>query len=213
MNPQTAERTSMPRLYLTPADHGQRLTREQFESANAQEGYRYELIHGRLDVSPLPDKPHERLRQWLKRLLDDYAATRSDVINEVSSPARLFLPAPPEEVTAPEPDIVCYRDYPQDIPEDDMNWEHGTPILAVEIISEDTAGKDLERNLALYLQVPTIREYWIIDPREESHSRPSMTVYRRGQRWQKPIEVPAGGTYTTRLLPGFVLNLDRRPQD
>jgi Uma2 family endonuclease len=83
-------------------------------------------------------------------------------------------------------------------------------VLVVEIISENTASKDLERNVTLYLQVKSLREYWIIDPRHESHDRPSMRVYRRrGQRWQKPIEVPAGGTYSTRLLPGFTLVLDR----
>ena len=37
-------------LYLTPADHGRALTLEEFLSARAQEGYKYEIIHGRLDV-------------------------------------------------------------------------------------------------------------------------------------------------------------------
>ena len=69
----------------------------------------------------------------------------------------------------------------------------------------------LERNRELYLEVPSIREYWIVDPRADA-DRPSMTVLRRrGQRWQRPIAVPAGGVYSTRLLPGFTLHLGPQP--
>ncbi len=64
------------------------------------------------------------------------------------------------------------------------------------------------RNVELYLEVPSIREYWIIDPRE-SADRPTLLVYRRrGPRWQRPITVPFGGVYTTRLLPGFSMIVD-----
>jgi hypothetical protein len=62
----------------------------------------------------------------------------------------------------------------------------------------------------LYLQVPSIREYWVLDPRT-SAGQPTLLVYRRrGQRWQRVIRVAGGGTYTTRLLPGFTLVLDTR---
>ncbi len=60
------------KLYLTPNDHGRPLTLDEFEHADAQEGYHYELIDGRLQVSPLPDMPHEELRDWLRRVLDRY---------------------------------------------------------------------------------------------------------------------------------------------
>jgi Uma2 family endonuclease len=105
--------------------------------------------------------------------------------------------------------LAAYRDFP---PDDDVepDWRDVNPILVVEILSPDSAAKDLDRNLDVYLQVPSIREYWIIDPRIDSR-RPSMIVYRRrGQRWQRPIHVEAGGTYDTKLLPGFTLVLDRR---
>jgi Uma2 family endonuclease len=89
-----------------------------------------------------------------------------------------------------------------------MRWQDVSPVLVAEVLSEDTADKDLVRNLGLYLQVPSIREYWILDPRA-SPDHPALTVYRRrGRRWQRPINVPAGGTYSTRLLPDFSLLLD-----
>ena len=197
------------RLYLTPADHGRPLNREEFESADAQEGFRYEPIRGRLEVSPIPDLPHERLLKWLGRLLEDYAQQHREVFNEVFGPARVFIADLEEGLTAPEPDLACYRDFPSDLPLREVNWRDVSPLVVVEVLSPDNADKDLTRNVPLYVQVPTIREYWIVDPRQ-SHERPSLLVYRRrGQCWQKPIRVKAGGAYTTRLLPGFTLVLDR----
>jgi Uma2 family endonuclease len=88
---------------------------------------------------------------------------------------------------------------------EELRWQDVSPLLVVEILSEDTAAKDLRRNYELYLQVPSIREYWVVDPRA-SASRPTLTVHRRrGGRWQRPIAVVSGGEYTTRLLPGFTL--------
>jgi Uma2 family endonuclease len=210
MNQGTAARTTTPPPRLGARDQGKRMTLAAFLAADYEEGFRYELIHGRLFVSPIPNRPHDRLLKWLRRQLEDYSELHPEVFNDVSGPARLILAEPDDDVSAPEPDLVCYRDYPTDVPEGESTWELGSPVLVVEIISEGTADKDLERNPALYLQVPTLLEYWIIDPRE-SYDHPSMTVYRRrGQRWQKPIEVEAGGTYSTRFLPGFTLILDRR---
>jgi Uma2 family endonuclease len=79
-----------------------------------------------------------------------------------------------------------------------------------EILSDSTAEKDLDRNIQLYLRVPSIREYWIVDTRQD-YDRPTLLVYRRrGERWQKPIHVAPGSVYTTKLLPDFRLPLDRR---
>jgi hypothetical protein len=57
----------------------------------------------------------------------------------------------------------------------------------------------------LYRLVPSIAEYWIVDPRVDP-DKPGLIVYRRrGQNWQKPIRVAFGETYVTRHLPGFDL--------
>ena len=57
-------------LKLGPADHGRPLTREEFRTAHWQQGHSYELIDGRLYVSPPPTLPHDRLVTWIYRLLD-----------------------------------------------------------------------------------------------------------------------------------------------
>jgi Uma2 family endonuclease len=196
-------------LHLTPRDRGRALTLEEFERSSGQEGYHYELIDGKLEVSPLPNFSHDLLRKWLERALDRYVELHPDIINHVQSPARVFVPGRAHP-TAPEPDLAAYRGVPLELPAEQIRWQDLEPPIVVEILSLDTADKDLVRNLDLYLQVPSIREYWIVDPRT-SADQPAMTVHRRrGQRWQNPIEIGPGETYSTRLLPGFQLTLDRR---
>ena len=84
-----------------------------------------------------------------------------------------------------------------------------SPVLVVEVLSLDEPDKDLVRNVDLYLRVPSIKEYWLIDSRE-SATRPTMTAYRRhGKRWRTK-RLAFGDRYTTPLLPGFELVVDPR---
>jgi hypothetical protein len=60
------------------------------------------------------------------------------------------------------------------------------------------------------VQVPSIREYWILDAREGPND-PTLIVYRRrGAVWLKPRTFAYGETYTTSLLPRFKLLIDPR---
>jgi Uma2 family endonuclease len=194
-------------LVLSPTDHGRPMTRQEFEAARGQEGYRYELIEGKVYVCPTPNLPHDIIRDWLLDVLKDYGRARPDILNYVSPQARVYVPGR-EEATNPEPDLAAYSDFPRHLLIREQSWENISPILVAEVVSEDDPGKDLERNVELYAQVPSIREYWILDPRADA-DRPTLTVYRRrGRRWQNPILVPPGETYTTRLLPGLELLVD-----
>jgi Uma2 family endonuclease len=194
-------------LQLGPTDHGRPLTWDEFQTASWQSGYRYELIHGKLYVSPVPDLPQNWLELWLFGKLNLYGLQRPDVVNFVTNKARVFVPEEPE-ATQPEPDLAAYHNFPRDIPIAHMDWRNVSPLLVVEVVGENDPEKDFDRNVELYLQVPSIREYWILDGRANPE-QPELLVYRRrGQRWQRPIEVGAGEMYTTRLLPGFAVRVD-----
>ncbi len=111
--------------------------------------------------------------------------------------------------TVPEPDQAAYHNFPLDQPFKKVRWQNVSPILVVEVVSREDPYKDLVRNVKLYLQVPTIQEYWLIDPRKNPE-RPIFRAYRRqGKKWR--IVQPAfGEVYTTKLLPGFALIIDPR---
>jgi Uma2 family endonuclease len=199
------------RLHLTPRDHGRRLTLAEFQHARSREGYHYELINGKLEVWPSPELPHDFLRCWLREKWHECRENHSEALQRICAPAQVFVPGC-RRTTAAEPDVAAYRDFPTDLPVAQLDWRDVSPLLVVEVVSEDTADKDLVRNPPLYLRVPSIREYWILDPRADA-DRPSLLVYRRrGARWQRPLAVAGGRTYTTRLLPGFTLVLDVRAE-
>ena len=196
------------RLYLTPADHGRSLTWDEFASADAREGYRYELIEGRLFVSPPPSTLHEDCVKWLERMLDAYAKDRPNVLRSIRTRSCVILPDTAEDdVSAPEPDLACYTEFAAPFTPA-VDWHDYTPILVIEVISPDTADKDLTRNRRLYLQVPGIQEYWILDPREGVEGLTMLVYRRRGKRWAACQTIAPGATYTTPMLPGFALVLD-----
>jgi Uma2 family endonuclease len=194
-------------LKIGPEDHGRRMSLEEFMAAGNAEGYQYELIDGRLYVSPLPDLPHDCVEEWICSLLKSYSDENPDVINKVKNKSRVFVPRR-RAVTCPEPDVAAYRDFPLDRPFRELRWQDVSPLLVVEVLSEDDPDKDLVRNVALYRRVPSIREYWILDPLQEGPDRPHLIVHRRwGRRW-RILHFAPGETYTTRLLPGFKLLVD-----
>jgi Uma2 family endonuclease len=193
---------------LGPADHGRPVTLDDLESAEFWPGYKYEIIDGRLYVTYEANLPEDWLEKWLLFKVGMYALKHPEVINYVTDKARVFIPSR-DPVTIPEPDLAAYHGLPIHRMIDEMRWEDVSPVLVGEIVSANDPHKDLIRNAQLYLQVPSIREYWLIDGRASSE-RPTMVVHRRhGQRWRK-IELAYGDTYTTRLLPGFELVLDPR---
>lgn len=196
--------TTATRLRLGPKEAGTALALEDFLAANFVEGFRYELIDGRLTVSPAAGLPHDQLETFMMYILWRYAERYPNVINYVSAKARVFLPAA-LHTTCPEPDLAAYHNMPKFV--SGIDWRQCSPLLVIEILSPDNADKDLERNVDLYFQVPSIKEYWVVDGITEE-SRPSMKVYRRwGQKW-RIIDVPFDNTYTTRLLPGFELRMN-----
>jgi Uma2 family endonuclease len=203
--------STAPVLEIGPEDHGRPLALEAFEHSRSREGYHYELIDGKLYVSPKPNLPAGRLENWLLMKVYAYSAAHPEVVNYVTNNARVFVPEGVRTgVTAPEPDLAGYEDFPLEAAFDELAWQDVSPILVAEVLSDEDPDKDLVRNVELYLQVPSIREYWVLDSREDPN-RPTLLVYRRrGQRWPRVIEVAPGEPYTTRLLPEFALVVDPR---
>lgn len=104
--------------------------------------------------------------------------------------------------------MAAYRNFPVDLALDGIGWRDLEPVLTAEILASDPY-KDLVRNAELFLMVPSIKEYWVVDIRYDPEE-PTMRVHRRhGSRW-RISEVGYGETYTTRLLPGFQLLIDPR---
>jgi Uma2 family endonuclease len=195
-------------LKLGPVDHGRQLSLDEFDEAEFVPGARYEIIDGRLYVSAEPNFAENYLETWLFIKLITYSGQRQDIINYVTVKSRLFIHSR-NEATVPEPDIAAYCNLPRDKPLKALHWRDLGPIVVAEILVEGDPYKDLERNRELYLEAPSIREYWILDGRENPDEPTLLQYRRRGKRWIER-SFAFGSTFTTKLLPGFSLAIDPR---
>jgi Uma2 family endonuclease len=191
-------------LRLTPADRGRPMSLEEFLSAEYEPGAKYELIDGRLDVSPEPNQPHAWVCESVFLRLSEYASSHSDVINRVSMSSRVFVRS--KRTTCPEPDIAVYQGFPLERAME-IQWQEISPILVVEVLGEGCEDKDLKRNVDLYYQASSIQEYWVVDIRDP---QPRLIVHRRRSDGWEDLEILGGSVYATPLLPGFELLLDMR---
>jgi Uma2 family endonuclease len=199
---------SSVQLKLGPADHGRQLSLDEFDEAEFEPGAKYEIIDGRLYVSAEPNPAENFLETWLFIKLITYSGLRQDIINYVSVKSRLFVHSRSKS-TVPEPDLAAYQNYPREKPLKELHWRDLGPILVAEFLVEGDPHKDLVRNSELYLEVPPIREYWILDGRQNP-DEPTLIQHRRhGTRWVVR-SFPYGSTFETKLLPGFSLAIDPR---
>lgn len=145
-------------------------------------------------MPPTRDEPHDAVRRWVTRRLSEYSAAHPEVIDRATPNAQVPLPDAKSGDPTLKPDLAAYCDT--------------SPVLVVEVLFTDDAVDEKNRNAELYLRVPSVREFWLLDIRDDPE-QPTLTVYRRrGKRWQKPIIVDPGVTYRTKLLPGLELVID-----
>jgi Uma2 family endonuclease len=185
----------IPRLHLAPHSSGASLTTAEFDAAEFEEGWRYELIHGVLVVSPPPLRkerdPNEELGHWLR----SYQEGHSEGCALDATFHEETVVTPTERRRA---DRVIYVGLGRDPHEGEV------PAIVVEFVS---AGKrnlirDYQEKRDEYLAIG-VREYWIID-----RFARCLTVYRpQGSRSTQHV-VREGEVYATPLLPGFELRLD-----
>jgi Uma2 family endonuclease len=119
------------------------------------DGRRYELLDGRLVVSPAPTVKHQRAARGVFRVLD---ATRPPGLEAVFAP----VDWQPERTTSFQPDVLVIRD----VGPEAKNVTSGL-VLAVEVLSPSTRHLDLGPKRARY-ESAGVGSYWVVDPDEPS---------------------------------------------
>lgn len=140
-------------------EHGAGFTIDDLDRM-PDDGHKYELLDGTLIVSPAPGLPHQRVAIVLAMLLE--LACPEDLVVFPNVNVRL------DKATALEPDVVVAR------PSDPGGPRLvGPPLLVAEILSPDSALRDLNLKLAAYERygVPC---YWVVDP---DLDRPALRVF------------------------------------
>ena len=178
-------------LRIGPADHGRRLTLEEFQEAGAEEGYRYELSRGVLEVVEVPNDPHGLIVSNTQGLLHDYRRNHPGVVWRIGGGGefRLWIP---EFVSGRNPDVaVVLTGTPKD------GRGRRPPSLVAEVVSKRGEIRDYPEKREEYW-VYGIREYWIIDPT----TRCVLVLNRQEDQWVERTFQEAQ-VIASELLPGF----------
>jgi Uma2 family endonuclease len=202
----TAGTRSTASTLLGPDDDGRMLTLEEWQCAAETPGFVYELIEGRVDVSPWPKPSHQQWVYLIQRELERYIAAHAQHANFVT-PCEVAIESASSRPSRPQPDLGVFRNVRFPVR---GRWEDLSPIVVVEVISERRGAKDTDRNRRLYGSVPSIREYWIVDPRG-NEAQPALIALTRADAADDWAEqhVPFGSAFASTTLPGFTLNLQR----
>src|SRR5215469_13890839 len=125
------------------------------------DGHRYELLDGTLIVSPAPGLPHQRVAAVLVALLELACPDDFVVFPNVGVRIGARSALEPDAVVAQRGDVSGVR-------------LTRPPLLVAEILSPDSALRDLNLKKAAYEQFG-VPSYWVIDPDLE---HPSLRAFQ-----------------------------------
>ena len=185
----------MPKTIVTigPEDHGRRMSLAEFDRAEGQEGYLYELSRGVIIVSDVPNVRHFAQVNATRRQFAAYDLSHPGEIYGIASGSECKILLADFE-SERHPDLSIYTTPP---PASNQVWATWIPAIVIEVVSHGSEERDYLLKPEEYLQFG-VKEYWVLDA-----SREEMLVHRRSRaRWTEHVVRPPA-VYRTRLLPGF----------
>jgi Uma2 family endonuclease len=182
---------------IGPADNGRRMSLEEFDHAEVQEGRLYELARGVIVVSDVPQERHLAQVDAIRQQLSAYRVGHPDVIHRIASGSECKLVVRPLQ-SERHPDLAVYK---TTRPRQEDYWAAWVPEVVVEVVSPGSENRDYWDKREEYLLFG-VREYWIVDA-----DREEILVLRRvKERWSERVIGPTQ-TYRPRLLPGLELDV------
>jgi len=145
------------RLRIGPADQGRVLTWEAFLDAEEEEGCKYELAKGVLEVTSIPRISHRRVTSNLYGLAAEYRREHPGVIDFFGGTSEFRITIPAMRISR-HPDLgIASLGAPLETSGDILTG------LAAEVVSPSSRKHDYEAKRREYLPYG-LREYWIVDP-------------------------------------------------
>lgn len=159
------------------------------------DGKRYEILEGILEVTPSPDYVHQSISGRLYLVLGNYLE---------KSPSGQVISAPMDVIfcddTICQPDLLYIRQ--ERIPQIVSDRVRGAPDLIVEILSPTTCRRDLHTKKQVYAR-HAVPEYWVINPIENS-----VLVFRLvGKAYDAGLFCSLHESFESLLFPGLELKL------
>lgn len=163
---------------------------------------RWELIGGRAwNMTPAPSRFHQEISGEL--FLQFATHLRGKQCRLYAAPFDVRLPAPGESgestTSVVQPDLVVVCDHAK---LDDRGC-NGSPDLVIEILSPDSAARDLREKLLLY-ENRGVPEYWVVHPTDRT-----VMVFRLGTAgvYTRPQTYAIGDRIPVGILPDLEIDL------
>lgn len=154
----------------------------------------YELLNGRIVVSPPAGWPHGRIGARVVALLDRHVASQQ--LGEVLDSSTGF-DLPSGDTLEPDAAFVSSARWNAAPAPVFGQFLRVVPDLVVEILSRSTRTRDLTEKKDVYAR-NGVDEYWVIDPRDET-----ITVFvRSGDAFDAGTTLDRGAI-PSRVLPGL----------
>jgi Uma2 family endonuclease len=155
------------------------------------EDERYELIGGKLFMTPSPKSFHQIISTNILTLLSNHVRG-NELGNVISAPMDVKL----TESDVVQPDVLFVSSDRKSIIKED--YIDDAPDLVVEIVSESSRDRDTVLKKNLYFR-HGVEEYWLVEPEEHS-----VTILVRDTKDFKESHTLAEDTeLRSPLLPGF----------
>jgi Uma2 family endonuclease len=178
-------------LRLGPADHGRSMSIPEFRDADEEEGYRYELARGVVEVTEVPGPAHRRIVGNLYRAIARYDQDHPGLIETFGGGSEFRLWIPGQE-SGRNPDLgVVLEGSPRDA------RGRTQPALVGEVVSRGSRVRDYQTKREEYHQFGVL-EYWIVDPT----LRRVVVLDRSEADWNEHV-AKADDLIPSRVLPGL----------
>jgi Uma2 family endonuclease len=147
------------------------------------DGGRYELCYGVLEVSPAPFGPHEKALRRLEYLLEHYRPAGFTVMGHQG----INLLGDPTRHRIPDTTVIREEDY-------EPRYIVRPPVLVVEVASPRTAL--LDRNVKKYeYEEFGVESFWIVVPDSDM---PSITAYElQDGKYREVAHIEGDGVFRT----------------
>lgn len=166
----------------------------RFLENNDDERNRYELLNGRIVMTPPPTFGHSDDQASIVTLLRTFVAAKA--LGRAVVEVDVLLPSGDWV----RPDVAFVNDETAATLDRDAFPARFVPDLVVEIVSPGTASRDRGEKRVIYAR-NKVREYWIVDERAGRITRFDL----EGDDFGPPHVFGADDVFASRLLDGFTV--------
>lgn len=125
------------------------------------EGERAELIDGEMFRMDTPMTIHQRILVKLTVEISLYITKKQGTCEVLPAPFSVYIKEDQRNYVEPDISVICDKD------KIDEKGCHGAPDWVIEIVSPSSRKMDYELKTMLYREAD-VREYWIVDPEQET---------------------------------------------